>query len=409
MELAIFQHVFLFIALLQAVAAHVEPPTDVTLDCRNLHNVVKWTYDQLLPALKFRVDILTMSRKPSQLWVNSPNLQADVSFLSDPKDDYYLTVTAVIGQNESDPAPLDGISFSYFMNSQVHQKCVVDFPPVNVTAQQDGSVLFSFMHPWVLYSKPMSGKQPAIHRKKKSHDAAASKWLAEFKYDVVVINQRELHQRFTCEESVCEETLAVDPAQEKHCLEVQGEIEKILVQGTQQYCAQPEGTAPHGPNDYTYIYIIVVVVLALIAVVIILFMLYKKKTKPTSSLPNSMTFTSRLKQTFGVVEQSIFVPQVEPTSPTPLLSTPSEKEDKEFTPPVTSSTEPDLRLRIGVPTEDEGVCDVMEVSNDEGPVYMHGSLDQDEPEVFSDVPSDYEKRPVFVELAPDEQTEGYRG
>ncbi|XP_070834272.1 growth/differentiation factor 10b [Chaetodon trifascialis] len=407
MDLAMFHYVFLVIVLLQAVAAHVEPPTDVILDCHNLHNVVKWNYDQLLPALKFRVDIGAMTRPPSVLLVDSPNLQADVSFLSDPSDDYYLTVTAVIGLNESDPAPQDGIHFSYFMDSPAHQKCAVDFPPVNVTAQQDGSVLFSFMHPWLLYHQPTSRKQPAIRRKKKSHNAAASKWLPEFKYDIVVTNQRELHQRFICEDSVCEGMLTVDPAQEKPCLKVRGEIQKILVQGTQQYCAQPEGTPPHEPNDYTYVYIIVVVVLALIAVVIILFMLYKKKTKPTTSFPGSMTFTGRLKQTFGVVQQSVLVPEVEPVSPTPLLSTPSEKEDKEFTPAVTSSTEPDLRLRIGVPAEEEGVCDVMEVSNGEGPVYIEGSLDQDEPEV--DVPSDYEKRPVFVELAPNEQTEGYRG
>lgn len=61
---------------------------------------------------------------PAQnLSVHPPTLQADVSFLSDPSNAYHLTVTAVIGQNESQPAPPGGITFSYFMNSQAKQKC----------------------------------------------------------------------------------------------------------------------------------------------------------------------------------------------------------------------------------------------------------------------------------------------
>lgn len=55
--------------------------------------------------------------------MNPPDLQADVSFLSDPSDAYVIAVTAVIGQNESEPAPADELSFSYFMNSPAKQEC----------------------------------------------------------------------------------------------------------------------------------------------------------------------------------------------------------------------------------------------------------------------------------------------
>lgn len=109
-----------------------------------------------------------------------------------------------------------------------------------------------------------------------------------------------------------------------------------------------------------------------------------------------------------MVQEQVSVPEVDPTSPTPLLPTTEEKEGKEFTSSITSSTEPDLRLPIGVWTE--GKVDVVEVKNDEGPGYMQGSnLDVDETQLGSGVPSGYEKRPVFVELAPDEPAEGYRG
>lgn len=407
MDLSTFRHVFLSLVLLQVVAAHVEPPNDVILHCHNLHNVVKWNYGQSLPDLKFRVDIGTVSRPPSELWVHGSKLEADVSFLSDPSDDYYLTVTAVIGQNESDPAPQEGIFFSYFMDSPSHQKCVVDFPPVNVTAQQDGSVLFNFMHPWLLYHQRMPGSRDANRRKKKSHAEIINR-LPEFTYDVETVSQREHHERFSCEQSVCEGKLLADPAQEKHCLKVRGEMQKILFQATQQYCALPLETTPADRNDYIYIIIIVVVALALIAVFFIFFMVYKKKTKPSSSFPNSMTFTSRLRQwTLGVPRDPVSVPEVEPTSPTYLLSTTEDNEDTGCT-PVISSTETDFRLPIGVPADDEGVCDDVEVSDGEGRGYMPGNLDEDETQVFNGAPSDYEKRPVFVELAPDEQAEGYR-
>lgn len=108
---------------------------------------------------------------------------------------------------------------------------------------------------------------------------------------------------------------------------------------------------------------------------------------------------------FRTVQEQIVVPEVEPSSPTPLLLT---TEEKELTP--TSSTGLDLRMRIGVTVEDEGVCDVDMVGNDEGSGYMRGNLDADETPYSSKASSGYETREkVFVQVAPDEQAEGYRG
>lgn len=67
--------------------------------------------------------LVCFSSNPTVLWVDSPRLQADVSFLSDPNNDYFLQVTAVVGQNESQSVPEDGVTFSYFKDSMVNQKC----------------------------------------------------------------------------------------------------------------------------------------------------------------------------------------------------------------------------------------------------------------------------------------------
>lgn len=64
----------------------------------------------------------------------------------------------------------------------------------------------------------------------------------------VLCVQREHHERFSCEQSVCEGKLLADPAQEKHCLKVRGEMQKILFQATQQYCALPLETTPAERN-----------------------------------------------------------------------------------------------------------------------------------------------------------------
>lgn len=46
-----------------------------------------------------------------------------MSSLSDQSDDYFLAVTAVLGEEESEAAPADGITFSYYIDSPATQKC----------------------------------------------------------------------------------------------------------------------------------------------------------------------------------------------------------------------------------------------------------------------------------------------
>ncbi|XP_078128479.1 growth/differentiation factor 10b isoform X2 [Sander vitreus] len=378
----------------QVQRINMEPPTNLTFHCHNLHNVLKWSYDQLSPGLRFRIDIgaqSSLNGAPNVVWVDPPaELQADLSFLSDPSNDYYLTVTAVMGQNESIPAPHDGIMFSYFKDSPEGLKCFVDFPPVNVTAQPDGTVLVRFTHPWLVYQHKLQRSANTKPRFRKSHDLQ----LPVFHYDIMTTNQRDY--RSQCIERVCEAELSVDAAQKKHCLKMNGELQKMLVQGTREYCVLPLEESP----SYIVHICVVGTLLFVSSVAFVLFMVYRKKTKPLTSIPNSMTFKSKVKQwTVGLVQETVSVPEVEATSPTPLLLT----EENEYTATVTPSTEPELRLPIGVSTE-EGVSDDVEVGIDEGPGYMPGSnLDEDE------APSGYESRPVLVELAPGELAEAYRG
>ncbi|XP_073337860.1 growth/differentiation factor 10b [Pagrus major] len=400
--MATFLPVFLLlVAWSQAVPAHVEPPTNVTLNCRNLHNVVKWSYGEFLPGLKFKVFVGSTSSPPKKIWVDPPNLQADVSFSSDPTNDYFLTVKAVIGQNESVDVPSDEIVFSYFKSSPANQKCSLDFPAMNVTAQQDGPIMFSFTHPWLLYNYKLTSG-----RVKKRDNAQRSEPIPEFQFNVAIDGQEK--QMFFCDQRVCEDKyILVDPAQKKYCLKAKGEMDGMAVEATRLYCAEPTN-AP--PKDKGYVFIFIgVALLALLAFAFIFYMVYRKKTKPSSSFPNSMTFSGRVRQwALRLPEDQVIVPDVEPPSPTPLLSTP------EDTPTATSPAQYELRLPIGqvegVSTMDEGVCEDIEVGNHEESFYMHGkNMEEDEPELSDPAPSGYEKRQVIVDLAPGENAEGYRG
>lgn len=67
--------------------------------------------------------LFLVSSSYDPVWVDPSSLSADLSFLHDPKDDYFIHVSAVIGENVSDRAPPRGIKFSYFMHSPSNRTC----------------------------------------------------------------------------------------------------------------------------------------------------------------------------------------------------------------------------------------------------------------------------------------------
>ncbi|XP_060896042.1 interferon gamma receptor 1-like [Labrus mixtus] len=393
--------VFLSLVCLQASSDHVMPPTNLTLECRNLHNVLKWSYEQpLTPGLTFVVNIGCLSNCPESITVEPPALQADLSFLSLPSEDYYVTVSAVIGEDKSDSS--QGIEFSYFKDSLVSKKCIVDLPSVNVTAQKDDFVLFRFEHPWQFHKRKTAGSPKSGGMKKRSQDYEIEE-LPEFTYDVIIMSQKDEPHGFSCVEMVCEEKLPVDAAQKKHCLKITGQMNRISVEATQDYC-----TLPIEDKNYL-IYYIMGGVLLLILLIAVLFMVYKKKTNPSSSKPAFLNFSGERGQfTSRAVPESVIVAEVEPCSPSLLLPTTDETDVS----PVTSPEDNDLRLPLGLGSrfiEDEVMCEDEEVQNHEGSEYAQGGQLEDDTLECREFPSAYERRIAVVDLAPGELAEGYRG
>uniref|UniRef100_A0A3Q1FZW0 Uncharacterized LOC110967655 n=1 Tax=Acanthochromis polyacanthus TaxID=80966 RepID=A0A3Q1FZW0_9TELE len=279
MDLARLHPVSLFAVWITVVTALVEPPGNVTLHCHNLTNILKWDYNQLTPGVKFRVDIQPYKGAAENFLVEPSDLQAELPPLIDPREEFYVTVTAVMGEEESEPSPSDGLIFTYSQESLVEKKCVVDLPSVNVTIQPHDQIEFRFEHPWLLYKKKLRGGGESKSKQRRSHDALRSERLPLFTYKVMVVNQGKQPHSDYCEERVCTNTLPVDAAKKEHCLTINGEMNLISVKSNQEFCAQP-GEAP----SYDYIYVIVSV-LVLIPVAAIGFMVYHKRTRPLSSTP----------------------------------------------------------------------------------------------------------------------------
>ncbi|KAI4812676.1 hypothetical protein KUCAC02_024044 [Chaenocephalus aceratus] len=349
----------------------VEPPANVTLECHNMHNVLRWDYGQLVPGLRFRVNIRSIARPPKESWVEPPAKQADVSFLSDPRDEYLISVTAVIGQNESNSAPPESIEFSYFQDSISERKCSLDLPSVNVTTLHESKILSKilvrFVHPWLLYKIKMPSQKK-------------SKKLPVFRYMVEVVHQKTHTDPTNCEESVCEENVIVVASQEKHCVTVEGELEKMSVKTLRPVCAAPY----EEPPSYLVHVWVVSVLLISSAVAFVLFMVYRKKTNAETSTSKFFKFAAKgMPESKGYLQEKILVPEVVPCSPTLM------EEEKEVTSFIKPCDDAVLRMPCGVPAEaDKGLSDSVEVATDEGSGYTQGrDLEPD---------AGYEKRAMVV-------------
>ncbi|XP_030012561.1 growth/differentiation factor 10b isoform X2 [Sphaeramia orbicularis] len=371
----IIQRVFLLGFFTQTGLARVLTPTNVTLQCHNFNNVLRWNYDQLTPGLKFKVIVRSENSKPVELWVDSPTLHIDLSSFSDPADGYYVTVSAVMGDDES---PSAGMKYNYYENANVNKKCTVDFPAVNVTVTEDKVVHFRFIHPWLFYNA----------------DPKPKKKLPTFDYDVQVINQTNDSHHFDCWKKVCEEKIIpVDNSQEIYCVHLHGTVEKISVQPTQEYCS----SSAEQPSEPPPIFI-VIGVLGLILIIIITVMVCMKKIRPPTSItvPEILKFNGPKKEQLVPEkdQDQTCVVHVEPVSSTHLLSTPDANDSTLVDAP---SIESEFRLPIRALTKDSEVSDQAEAIQEdvEESGYKQGNdLDEDSSQNlnFSGGDTGYEKR-----------------
>ncbi|XP_047459097.1 interferon gamma receptor 1-like isoform X2 [Mugil cephalus] len=411
-------------------ASDVAPPTNITFTCHNFTNLLEWSYPDMQPGLRFRVDVNCLYSSEQVIWIDAPTLQADIGYHFNELEACMVQVTAVIGQRESVSTSEEGIAFSYGQNVlDVTYTCFVDHPFVNITVKPDDIVVFRFEHPWMVYRQKALNNNKLKSVKKRHGGMSQRTLLPEFNYEVVVVHHQEKHFSFLCETEVCEQTLPVHTDEQQHCLKFKGTIQQLLVQGREPYCVpQNPGTfngIPQGEflqsqaqlqmnthrhtSSLSDVYLYVgITVLVLGTVVLIVFMLYRKTIKPSFTMPPKFDRidSQRPQQIMRTYPDPVVL--VEPTTPTLLLDD-TDDDRKDLTPDVSRFPCGDLQSSSVMQQEDQGVSDDfgdLEEPKDD-PEYMRGSK-MDEDDMFPEE-SAYERRIVLVELGPDDVTEGYRG
>lgn len=311
------------------------PPTNVSLRCHNMQNTLSWTYDQSAPGLRFKVSVFATNSNSSTHWVDWPKMSADLSKYSDPEDNYAVFVSAVMGSVSSEDVPEEGIEYSYFKDSPATIKCSLDLPAVEVTTLEENHIQFSFPHPGLKYLTHRRS------RRKKSYDSQDE--LDLFEYDVKAVNQESrkyVSKSDDCAEEECHGTIHVDDGEKSHCLTISGELRKMSVQATQEYCSVPR--TPDGINPLAYV---IPIVLLLVGGVIIVIMVVIKRTRASSQGPSALrNFPVRndTLRTHAAADPSD-IDIVEPSSPEPLL-TPDQNMSN-----GSSIYRDEVRLRLGVP------------------------------------------------------------
>ncbi|KAK2817506.1 hypothetical protein Q5P01_025697 [Channa striata] len=143
---------FAAVLLCGASAVIVPPPTNVVVSCQNLKTTVSWQHSSQQPETRFRVTIDGSSGNSSN---ETTEHEYDLSHFVWRSKEHYLgfhtvTVTALQGGDQSEPTSSKSFSFNHFKT--VFLKCLLEFPPVNLTVREATATL-SFPNPIHFYKE----------------------------------------------------------------------------------------------------------------------------------------------------------------------------------------------------------------------------------------------------------------
>ncbi|KAG1941585.1 interferon gamma receptor 1-like [Pimephales promelas] len=154
----VFQFGVFYAFLCQCAFGLVPPATNVSVVCHNFVNVIYWNYSN--PAEQLRFSVLVEPYESVARTVDTSQTYLDISNNSDDAaDDYFVDVTAHVGQEKSESA---SIRFTYskdYYDEKTHKyKCSLDFPAVNTSVRKD-VIEVSFWHPSLYYEQDILNEE----------------------------------------------------------------------------------------------------------------------------------------------------------------------------------------------------------------------------------------------------------
>ncbi|CAJ1052838.1 interferon gamma receptor 1 [Xyrichtys novacula] len=182
------------------------PPTDVTVSCDNLNVTARWKYREQHPNTRFRVHILSDNgtfETTDQHFDLSPFVwKSEESYMQV----YYITVTAILGRNQSEPAESNTLTFNDLRLS--HLKCMLAFPPVEVKKDGSDGAMVTFRNPFHYYKD--------LQRATKSKSAY-------FKFTVTTANDKSFESNCLVDQENCTEKISFTEGEDQ-CVTLRGKL-----------------------------------------------------------------------------------------------------------------------------------------------------------------------------------------
>ncbi|XP_028676653.1 interferon gamma receptor 1-like [Erpetoichthys calabaricus] len=262
-------------------------PRNLTVRSRNFTTVFSWKYDTLSPKPLFSVRMRyyrTGSSKYAQHCINITSMECDVSSLINNVEDYYiLFVSAAVGTNRSCDS---------FIKMSLPEQGVLDFPPVNMTA--DGrKVTAEFQRPDIMYKKKHS------FLRKQNEFVYMIKYWEKAAENLVSTPSTLLH--FTCprNQQRCKAKVLVPKEDAEYCFSFEGKIFEMPINTSKDVCL----TDP-AKEDKSLAIILSGIILILIAVTVLTSLLvYKLLKSRTTILPSSLLFFLKGIKPFNYIQK----------------------------------------------------------------------------------------------------------
>ncbi|XP_041789472.1 interferon gamma receptor 1 isoform X2 [Chelmon rostratus] len=149
---------FTALLLMSGVSAViVPPPTNVAVSCQNLKVTVSWEYSQQQPETSFRVHIKgATGESEKETTVHQYDLTPFIwAYEERYMDNFFVTVTAVQGGNQSEAVQSETFSFNYLKPTV--RRCELDFPHVTLNVKE---ATVTFRNPLHFYSELKQADKP---------------------------------------------------------------------------------------------------------------------------------------------------------------------------------------------------------------------------------------------------------
>lgn len=209
----------IYALLCQCIFGFVPSATNVSVVCHNFVNVLYWNYSH--PAEQLEFSVLVRPYYGDSQTVDTSQTYLDISdYSNDAGDDYFVAVTAQVGQEKSESASIKfTYSIDYYDEKKHTYKCSMDFPAVNTSVHKD-VIEVSFQHPYLLYEEEILNN--------------------EFKYTITHDQKKSSYSCFA-DEDLCTTKIPLNQSVAGQCVELkfEGKIDAIPTYTYRNVCVPP--------------------------------------------------------------------------------------------------------------------------------------------------------------------------